>query len=118
MAAGFNLAAGGIVVGVVLLLVDAIAALKPSPGTMLLEAVAFAMIAAWDLFLALLSGGEAVDLAIWGVLEAGIATPRSCAAVAGLEWPRLGPNTAVPRPGRRCRESDNACVARLTDWRK
>ncbi len=73
MEAGVDIAVIGIIVGGILLLAALAAALKPSPGTMLLEAGAFAAIAAWDLGLAVLSGGEAADLAIWGIVEAGIA---------------------------------------------
>ncbi len=73
MEAGVDIAVVGIVIGGVLLLAALAAALKPSPGTMLLEAGAFAAIAAWDLLLAVLSGGEAAESVIWGVIEAGIA---------------------------------------------
>jgi hypothetical protein len=73
MQAGVNIAVGGVLVGVVLIVAAIAAGTRPSPATMLLQAIAFASIGAWDLLLTVLSGGEVVDLAIWGVIELGIA---------------------------------------------
>ncbi|MBS3761663.1 MAG: hypothetical protein KGZ25_00030 [Planctomycetes bacterium] len=70
---GLDLAWVGVAIGVALIAVAIIGAIWPSPPTMLAEAIAFGLIAAWDLGLAILSKGEAADLAIWGVIEAGIA---------------------------------------------
>jgi hypothetical protein len=73
MDAGVEIAWIGAVVGGLLILTAIAAAIKPCTRTMVMEAIAFVAIAAWDLGLAILSKGEAADLAIWGVIEAGIA---------------------------------------------
>jgi hypothetical protein len=73
MDAGVDIAWIGAAVGAILIIAAIAAAVKPCAGTMVMEAIAFVAIAAWDLTLAILSEGEAADLAIWGVIEAGIA---------------------------------------------
>ena len=73
MDAGVDIAIVGVGVGGILLLAAAAAGIRPSPATMVLEACAFGAIAAWDLFLFVLSGAAAAEFGIWGLVEVGIA---------------------------------------------
>jgi hypothetical protein len=70
---GLILAWLAIIVGAVLVLAAIATAIWPSPATMFSAAVAFGLIAVWDLLLAVLSQGGAAHLAVWGVIEICIA---------------------------------------------
>ena len=61
------------VIGGCLLVAAVLACLFPSPITLLVEAAAFGLVAAWDLLFALIAGAEGREFIIWGIAEIGIA---------------------------------------------
>lgn len=73
MEAGIDIAVVGFAVGGFLIVTAITAAIWPSPRTIALEAIAFLAIAAWDITLVVLTGGEAIELAVWAAIEIGIA---------------------------------------------
>ncbi len=73
MEAGYDIAVVGLVAGVLVIVTAIITAIWPSPRTLALGAIAFLAIAAWYITLVVLTGGEAIDLAIWAVCTTGIA---------------------------------------------